>query len=366
MVSPAELSVALEVSTLCESHRSGTGRYAISLIDALDRRGDVRVDSLLYRLSRWKKRHLRHQPARSRWYLENFFAPPGINARIIHGTDVRAPTWRRFARVITLHDVFHVLPFAHGWCSEEFRQRSLSAYKKAAETAHVIVSVSETTKKDFLAHYDFPAERVIVTPHGVDTTFRPRTHAELQAMRQRLGLTRPYILHVGALVKRKNLPALIKAYEQARLVADFDLVFVGGDGDASDELKTMIQDKGLTDQVKFCLYVSENDLPIIYAGAAVLAFPSLYEGFGMPILEAMMCDVPVVTSHCGGTAEIGASHACLIDPHDVESLASGLRQALAKTTEEKLAARTYAESFTWDKTAEKTVAAYRLATAVFA
>ncbi len=363
MSSEQPIQLALEVSTLCEAHRTGTGRYAMDLICALDARPDVQVNALLYRLSRWRKRHLRYQAERSRWYLEKGPRPWGLKIDVVHGTDVRAPKWSRKPCVITLHDVFHALPFSLGWSSAAFRTRSQTMYARIARDADVVICVSKTTQQDFLNNYRFPAERTVVIPHGIDSAFQPTTESQQQVIRQRYARGRPYILHVGALVARKNLVRFLDAYAKAGLSKDYDIVLAGGAGGASGSVQDAIIKHGLSEHVHVINYTPDEDLHGLYAAAATLSFPSLYEGFGLPVLEAMICETPVLTSNCGGTAEVAHGHAVLVDPLDVEAIGHGLQTALSMTGKQRHAARKHAQTFTWEATAAGTVAAYRQAIA---
>lgn len=358
--SVTEPRVALEVSTLCERHRTGTGRYALSLLAALDQRTDLPPAKLLYRLSRWRRRHLRHAPERSRWYVEGLPPPLGLGCSVVHGTDLRVPGWRGLARVATLHDVFHVLPFSSGWASEAFRVRSRTMYARLARDAEWIISVSAASRADFLAAYDFPAERITVIPHGVDAAFVPQTATVLAELRQRLDLTRPYVLHVGALAIRKNLPRLIRSFA-AGLSGSHDLLLAGPAADDLPAIHAAIATAGLERSVRFLNYVADADLPALYAGAALLAMPSFYEGFGLPVLEAMACGTPVLTADRGGTAEIAGGHALLVDPHDDQALTEILRRAAVMPAAQRTAARAHAAAFTWAAAAEATVTVYRKA-----
>lgn len=363
MLPELPIQLALEVSTLCEAQRTGTGRYAISLIGALDARPDVQLNALLYRLSRWRKRHLRYQAERSRWYLEKGPRPWGLKIDVVHGTDVRAPKWSRKPCVITLHDVFHALPFSLGWSSPAFRTRSQMMYARVARDAEVVICVSKTTQQDFLQNYSFPAERTVVIPHGLDRDFQPTTDRQQQVIRQRYVRGRPYILHVGALVARKNLVRFIDAYANTGLSKDYDIVLAGGPGGSSRIVQDTISKHRLSEHVHVIDYIPDEDLHGLYAAAATLSFPSLYEGFGLPVLEAMACETPVLTSNCGGTAEVAHGHAVLVDPLDVEAIGHGLQTALAMSTKQRQAAKEHALTFTWEATAASTVAAYRQAIA---
>ncbi|HLY27042.1 MAG TPA: glycosyltransferase family 1 protein, partial [Aggregatilineales bacterium] len=201
---------------------------------------------------------------------------------------------------------------------------------------------------------------------GVNETFKPvGDAAPLQAVRARYGLgQRPFILAVGTLQPRKNYARLIRAFAQIG-EADLALVIAGGRGWLYDEIFAEVQRLGLGPRVIFPGFVADQDLPALYSAAAVLAYPSIYEGFGLPILEAFACGTPVVSSNASCLPEVAGDAALLIDPTDVAALAEALTRALTDTAlraQLTAAGLARAQQFTWQAAAQQLLAEYRALT----
>ena len=218
-----------------------------------------------------------------------------------------------------------------------------------ARRARLVITVSEFSKRELIDMLDVPAERIAVVPNGVDERFTPA--ADIASARSRLGLNRPYVLAVGTHIARKNLAVLEPA---AHRLAEggVELVHAGsGRGYMRAEQAGHLRELG---------YVDEQLLPGLYAGALALAMPSLYEGFGLPCLEAMACGTPVVASNATALPETCGRVALLVEPYDETAFADALhRLATEEDFREGLAVDSLARAapFTWDRTARKTDAA---------
>ncbi len=183
-------------------------------------------------------------------------------------------------------------------------------------------------------------------------------------MLQKLGIQRPYILYVGSIEPRKNLLRLLQAYARLREVApQWRLVIVGARNIwLSSPLILEIDKMSLKPWVQFTGFIPESDLPALYNGADLFAFPSLYEGFGLPVLEAMRCGTPVVTSNLSSLPEVAGDAAILVDPYDVEAIASAMQRALtdpALAQDLQRRGLEWSEGFTWERTARQTLALYQ-------
>jgi glycosyltransferase involved in cell wall biosynthesis len=204
-----------------------------------------------------------------------------------------------------------------------------------------------------------------VVYHGVDPVFRPLPPGEVAAFRRRRELPDRFILFVGTQEPRKNLERLIEAF--ARIPqGEAKLVLVGGKGWLYDDLFAKIEALSLRDAVVFPGYVGSEELPLWYNAATAFAYPSLYEGFGMPVTEALACGTPVVTSTSSSLPEAAGGAALLVDPEDVEAIATGLTRILDDDTlREALTERglAHARTFDWSRTARETVRVYRRALA---
>jgi glycosyltransferase involved in cell wall biosynthesis len=202
-------------------------------------------------------------------------------------------------------------------------------------------------------------DKVSVIPNGVDERFAPRTPEEIEAVRRALGINATdYILCVGSLEPRKNLRRLIEAWAKIppMLGADVELVIAGARG--SSRVFDSVGLDPLPPRVHFTGYVSDEQLPALYSGALALVYPSLYEGFGLPPLEAMACGTPVVTSSGTSLAEVAANVAVMVDPEDVDSIAHGIRRVVSSSAlREELRRRGLerASQNTWERTARQTL-----------
>ncbi len=257
--------------------------------------------------------------------------------------------------VVTVHDLCVVkFPqwFPRRW--QAFHQRGLELAVRHAAT---ILVDSESTYFDLLEMYPGTGERVRVIPLGVTAPPRPDLE-RAQASLRRMGIAGEFALCVGTLEPRKNLPRLIEAF--SRLEGDRTLVLAGAPG---WDYQDVVEAAGRAgDRVKLLGYVGPLELEALFAGATLFAYPSLYEGFGLPVLEAMARGVPVLTSNISSLAEVGEGACLMVDPHDTAGIAQGLQDLFSDAgLRERLAAagRAKAATYTWEKTARATLAAYR-------
>ncbi|GAB4469218.1 MAG: glycosyltransferase family 1 protein [Anaerolineae bacterium] len=275
---------------------------------------------------------------------------------LLHAPDFTLPPVRRGTRtLLTVHDLSFVR-------APETAPASLRAYlnravpRSVARADHVLAD-SEATRQDLIALYGTSPEKISVLYSGVSAHFRPvRDTTALDAVRRRCGIgAGPFILSVGTVQPRKNYLRLVEALHRLDR-PDLRLVIAGGRGWLDDPLYARIDDLGLQDRVIFTGFVPDADLPALYSAARVFAFPSLYEGFGLPILEAMACGTPAVVSTASSLPEVAGDAALLVDPTDVD----GLTHAIARLLDDEalradLVARGRArvEAFTWDGAARQ-------------
>jgi len=283
---------------------------------------------------------------------------------LVHGLDVLhsqyiAPPVSFVPQVVTIHDVlFETHPELF---EGAFSHRSSELIRHSAKRARAVLTVSEFSRQAILEAYRIPEERVIVTYDAVDhDRFRPLEPPPLELLK-RYGLDRPFVLSVGRLEPRKNLERLIGAV--ARLDGDVTLALVGVSDFSFEPIleKVAALPEGT---VKLLGGVSDEDLPGLYNLAEALAYPSLVEGFGMPVLEAMACGTPVLTTRRGALVEVGGDAVLYVEPLSEDAITEGLTQILADTAlrttlRERGLAR--APQFTWDETARRTLLAYRRA-----
>ncbi len=277
---------------------------------------------------------------------------------LFHATDfVLPPTLPGTRTLLTVHDLSFVrVPEA---ASPGLKAYLDTVVPRSVERADHVLADSQATRDDLIALYGTPADKVTVLLSGVDPRFhRVEDADEIAAVRSRYGLgSQRFIFSIGTVQPRKNYVRLI--YALARLRADgFDghLVIAGGRGWLDDPIHAAIQAAGLQEQVKLIGFAADSDLPALYSAAACLAFPSLYEGFGLPILEAMACGTPVVTANVSSLPEVAGDAALSVDPYDLDALTAALDNALHNvdlraTLIERGLARV--SLFSWDSAAEQ-------------
>ncbi len=282
---------------------------------------------------------------------------------VFHDTDYATIPLRRGARVVTLYDTAYFEK--HGFVSPAQAKKMLAIVRRQLRADPEIVTISDAAKADLVAAFDLDPRRVHVTRLGADPSFlRARTEAELDAVRRRFSLARPYAICAGTLEPRKNIVRLVKALGAARARGvDLDLILIGRRGHASEEIFTTIDGQGLTQHVRWLGVVSDDDAACLVRGASLLAFPTLHEGFGLPAIEGLAAGVPVVASDIPVLREVCGDLATLVDPLDERALSEAV--ALAHTDrairERAAAGPKWAASFTWRACAEGTRAAYQAA-----
>lgn len=237
----------------------------------------------------------------------------------------------------------------------------------ALERTDVVVVDSNFVRDEMIAHSKMQPERVVVAPLAASSEFFPRASDECADVLTRHGLGyQEYCLFAGTVEPRKNLGRLLDAYEglPVSLREHIPLVVVGYRGWRSEDLHRRLESAQLAGWVRYLGYVSAEDLPVLYAGARVFAFPSLYEGFGLPVLEAMASGVPVVCSNASSLPEVAGGHALMCEPTDVEALRTLIERAIvdhAWRSSVMVESIAHAKTFSWDKTVAATLEAYRLA-----
>jgi glycosyltransferase involved in cell wall biosynthesis len=275
---------------------------------------------------------------------------------LFHATDfVLPPTLPGTQTLLTVHDLSFVrVP--------ETASPSLKAYldvvvPRSVKAADHVLADSQATKDDLMALYGVASEKVTVLLSGVDVRFqRVEDHQQRAAVRERYKIPeRPYLFSVGTVQPRKNYARLIQALAHLRAAGhDLDLVIAGGRGWLDDPIYAAIQEQNLIDHAHFIGFADDADLPALYSDAVCVALPSLYEGFGLPVLEAMACGTPVVTSNLSSLPEVAGDAALTIDPLNLDALVNALEQLLTDTAlRERLIAAGYARAaqFTWDRSA---------------
>ena len=354
------MRIGLDVSNVVTHIRTGVSRYTIELVSALASQVEVPdCLTLFYKLSRWKHRQDWWCPAglARRTYYKRWW-PPSKDVDLMHGLDCTLPAWRGVKRLVTLHDLL-IMHADDSIASEAFRKKRRQLYRTAAAGADAIITVSATTKQDVIQQLDVPAEKVHVVYLGIDQRFAQSRPEAMHKVLHHYQLSPGYLLFVGAISGRKNTARLVQAYAQSRARTERPLVLVGTMSYRSEDTMETIRQCELGKHIRLLGYVPDEDLPALYAGAGCFVFPTLYEGFGMPILEAMASGIPVLTSTTGAAPEVSGGLAVSVNPYDVEAIADGIERALGTPDLLLTQARNHAQTFTWERCASQTLAIYR-------
>lgn len=357
---------AIEASNLTDERSTGIGRYTRQLIEALSALEVPPSQEfelmLLCKRSLWKYRERLTQGPRlsSRCWFHAIWPLPRPRCAVLHVPDERQPPWR-VPVVATVHDLYAALGINAS--NEKKRRHKLRHYEHLRDHCARLICVSENTRQDFLRLVGGDPERLKVVYPGVSPTFRPHGKDEIDALRSRLSLHGPYLLFVGT-TPNKNLARVVEAFAAGRFSQDFTLVVCGEQSVAlGRELAERVAQLGIASRVRFAGFVSDADLPALYAGASAYLFPSLYEGYGLPILEAMASGTPVLTSDRGACPEAAAGHAVIVPPEDVDALAAGIAATVSMPQAQRDAALAYARTRSWAETARGTLAVWREASA---
>ncbi len=264
--------------------------------------------------------------------------------------------------VTTIHDVsFRLHP---EWFTLRDRLVFRMGLPGSLRRAAAILAVSECTKDDIVREYGVPAEKIHVTHNALPPDFQaPGPDADAEQTIARYGISRPYVLFVGVLQPRKNPVRIVRSFVRAKRKANLPhvLAMVGKRGWLYDDVFAAVEELGAEQDVIFTGYAEDEDLPALYAAADLFLFPTLYEGFGIPVLEAFACGTPTITSRVAGNAETARDAALLVDPYSEEDIARSIVEAL--TNEElrdglRRRGLARAREFSWRRTAELTLACY--------
>lgn len=372
------MKVAIDVRTVLPN-RSGVGNYVLHLIQNLRK---VDPDSIYFFLSLKKNlsflgplapeqnplqtvfSHENH-PLGDFW--EHFILPIRLMKKgidVFHGPASLIPFRRdHYQVVVTIHDLVaflfpETIPLKYG----AYMRYLL---RQAVKRANKIISVSHHTRQDLIEILKVPSEKIVVIHEAPSPIFRPYDRNKVRTLlKERYGIKKKYIYHLGNIEPRKNLIVLLQAFTRVcqELGTEYQLVVSGQKGWLIRSLSHFLKNYPMRDQVLFTGYVPTEDLPLLMNGAEIFVFPSLYEGFGLPVLEAMSCGTPVISSNRSSIPEIVGSAGVLVDPTDVKELAHRIVYLLRNGEERRrlsLLGKDQAARFSWEEVARKTLNVYR-------
>ncbi len=363
------MHIGIDASRLAVTARTGTERYSYDLIAALARLDRVRrytlycngLPPILPLLG--PNMALRSIPCPRLWTharlsLEMRWHPPDVLFVPAHVLPLVHPP----RSVVTIHDLGYLaFPAAHT-AARRLELRLTTRW--SARAAWRVIAISQATCRDLIRHCGVVPEKISVVYHGVTSQFQPVTcGSTIRAILTRYGIRAPYFLYVGTIQPRKNLLRLIEAFAQC--CRDWlgytqcpQLVIAGKPGWLTSEIERRVAELDLTTLVRFPGYVADADLPALLSAALAFVFPSLYEGFGMPVLEAMACGTPVLTSTTSSLPEVAGDAALLVDPLNTAALAAALARLLtdaALRDELRRRGLARAAAFRWERCAAETL-----------
>lgn len=366
------MRIAFDATPIARA-KSGIGYHVEFLVSAIARTGECEEILLLSNRepvfdgsappsTRWPRRHLFAK--RAPWM--QFLLPLVIREEkpdLVHYVNFNAPILLRHPFVVTFHDmVLFRHPEFFTW-KKRILTRSLMPL--VGQRALGILTVSETVKGEIIERLGIDPERVFVVPPAPADLYRPFEEEERRkAILERHGVTTPYILFVGTLEPRKNLAGLLRAFDLLKGEGRIPhlLVVAGGKGWKYAPIFETVARLAHNEQIRFLDYVSLEEMPALYTAADLLVFPSFYEGFGVPPLEAMRCGTPAVVSDIPVLREVLGEAALFVDPWSPESIAEGMRRVLTDSSlSAALRERGFARGdlYTWDRSARGALAAYR-------
>ena len=379
------IRIAVDARSAIGPGKTGVGQYASHLLEILPRqdpsttyvywylhvRGALRLDARRHLFDHVREPNVEEVrvPIPTRLF-ESVVARVGIprvewttRFDLLFALNFVPPPTRTRTLVLTVHDLaFRRYPET----APSRTRRWLSRVDRSIARATRIIVVSEQTRRDLLAFYPVDPERVAVVPLGVDLdVYRPAPAASIDAVRRRFGIDGPYLLALAAIEPRKNLPTLVRAYAALPDAGRPTLVIAGPAARWNPEGWNLLRDAlgrlptTIRDRIVLTGYVEVPEKVALLSGAEALVYPSLYEGFGLPVLESMACGTPVLTSDVSALPETAGGAALLVDPHEGSSITAGMERLLndaALREELRRAGAERVRSFDWERTGRLTVA----------
>ncbi|NBB13546.1 glycosyltransferase family 1 protein [Pseudomonas sp. SLFW] len=285
------------------------------------------------------------------------------NVDLFHAPDHHIP---RIAGVPTISSVMDVIPMVHPeWIKNDLRSLKSWLFNSAIRQSDHIITISEFSKLDLVEHLGLRPERISVTPLGVEPVYFERIDSETRdAVLEKHGLKPGFFLFLGTLQPRKNLPRILQAFEQlpADVRKEHPLVIVGRDGWNNEDLLPKLQALEARGEGRWLSYLPQSDVMALLQSAVALTFPSLYEGFGLPVIEAFAARCPVIASNSTSLPEVAGDAAWMVDPYDVDSICAAMQALLNQPAlrEEKIELGLIrAKAYTWQECARQTLAVYR-------
>lgn len=366
--------IGIDASRLQVGQRTGTELYTWELLQALGQIDPGRDRYLLYSNGRPTALpplppnfELRSIPFPRLWTHIRLATEMALHAPDLLFVPAHVlPIWSPPRAVVTIHDLGYLhYPAAHPLSRRLYLRLST---RWNAWRATRILADSEATRRDIVTYCQVPATKIDVAYLGVSPRFVPvEDQTRLRSTAARYGIDGPYLLYVGTIQPRKNLLRLIDAwaaYVASVPSAPVTLVIAGKRGWLTEQIERRAAERGIVDRVRFTGYVADDDLPALLSGALAFLLPSLYEGFGLPVLEAQACGTPVLTSTTSSLPEVAGDAAVLVDPADTTAIRDGIAGLIEDADlRDRLRVRGLARvaAWSWERTARQTLATFKAA-----
>ena len=313
-------------------------------------------------LSNLRAVHLKTSRIRGHWWAVGLpLYVTKARFDLFHGTNFEVPFWNRHS-VVTIHDLSALLHREKH--RDSLARRARLRLPIVAKLARKIITPTESVKREVCEHLRVKANKVIAIPSAARQSFRPVPSEQTVETRKRLAIEDDFLFFVGTLEPRKNLLTLLKAFDQIVRQTSLrpQLVITGGEGWLMDETFSFIKHSGIGDRLRLTGYLGDEELRALYSSCRIFVYPSLYEGFGLPPLEAMACGAPVIAGRVAALQEVLGSAARLFDPLNVEALAGSIVELMENDEERRRLASNgpkHAAKFSWAETARRTLQVYR-------
>ncbi|MFQ3575189.1 MAG: glycosyltransferase family 1 protein [Cytophagales bacterium] len=354
--------LGLEVSGIINNHPTGISRYTRRLIDGfLDSSNDDFEFDLLYKWQYRKKMHMggyKPEGLEVKWHFKQLYYPLKPY-NLIHSTDTLPIPWGKSKKIYTIHDLAVLQPHLQmmGFSKKSYIESTRKKFEFIAQKADAVICVSENTLNDFCSMFSFQKEKGFITHLGFEIRSYP--HLDTQTILKNLGLNeKSYLLYVGIVTVRKNHLNMIKAYQASTYFKEIPLVLAGGFSTGFEMIAQYVKDNRLEKWVKFTDYASDEIVHSLYTHAKAFLFPTYYEGFGIPILEAYSYGLPVITSTTGSAPEISGGFATLCHPESISEITNAINGVDYFSQEKLTEAKNYARKFTWETCCHKTIEVY--------
>ena len=352
------MQVEFEGSSLFQKYPTGITRYGVNLIQSIQRRAEVGIALPFSRIGKFLSDS--NNELKSLVSFKSYRTQTFLNkTKLIHGLDFKVPNWKQASKVLTIHDIYLFLDNSDQISPIEYREKKLSQIKESIAFIDRFVAVSEATKNDFCEYFSISEDIVDVTHLAPEEKFfEIKKFSRDQLLPP--GLPKNFLLFVGTFSERKNCKRIVEAFAKSKTSSEMPLVLAGSSL-PNFSIRKLISEFKIEDKVFVLDFISDDQLIALYDRAQAFIFPTLYEGFGIPLLEAASRGCPVLAGSKGAAPEVMKNFATYADPFDIESIISGIENVVnTKADFNKVTELIeFSRGYSWDKTADRTLESYK-------